>query len=248
MIQLNKKIKFGFTIVELMLSMTFISALLLAIATMTMRMTSMYVKGNTMKDLNSASRTINDDFTHTFNSMTTTPTWSTSDNAQKSGASYISNENYGAFCTGEYSYLWNTAKSLNATNDNTTIRFNDKTSAKDKSLRLVKVKDSLKSFCSGGASLSEVPIDDTTTNLLPNTETGLMVYGIRFYSNDSDLYDASTSQRVVNISYILGTKDDSGNGIINSSSMTCDPTKSQSVQDYCAINKFELTVRTIGRK
>ena len=83
--------KRGFTIVELMLSMTFISALLLAIATMTMRMTSMYVKGNTMKDLNAASRTINDDFTRTFNSMATTPTWQGSYTSVKSG---------------EYSVLW----------------------------------------------------------------------------------------------------------------------------------------------
>ena len=242
--------KRGFTIVELMLSMTFISALLLAIATMTMRMTSMYVKGNTMKDLNAASRTINDDFTRTFNSMATTPTWQGSYTSVKSGAGYVSllDGSAGAFCTGEYSYLWNCHTILNdkALNKTVPIRFNGAANS-DSSVRLVKVKDPAKGFCSSKSNWAKIPQDDTVTNLLPSSESGLMLYDIKFISTDGvPLYDASTNQRVINISYILGTKDDGNNGVINTSSMSCDPTNSQGMQDYCAINKFELTVRTLG--
>ena len=48
----------GFTIIELMIALTFIAFLLIFIVIMTMRITQMYSKGMTLKSINQSSRTI----------------------------------------------------------------------------------------------------------------------------------------------------------------------------------------------
>ena len=74
-----------------------------------------------------------------------------------------------------------------------------------------------------------------------------MIYDIRFYSKEA-LHDQGTNQRMVNISYVLGTGD-ANRGLIDMSNMNCrPPSNAQGMEDYCAINKFDLTVRTLGRR
>ena len=65
----DNKHRQGFTLIELMLSMAMVSLLLIAIVTMSIQMGRIYTKGQTMFDLNAASRTINTDFTRSFNSI-----------------------------------------------------------------------------------------------------------------------------------------------------------------------------------
>ena len=51
----------GFTLIELMLAMTFISVLLLAIAMTIIQIGNIYNKGTTVKEINQAARAIADD-------------------------------------------------------------------------------------------------------------------------------------------------------------------------------------------
>lgn len=244
-------VKKGFTITELMLAMSFVSILLVAIATMTMQLSKIYTKGNTMRDLSSSGRTINDDFTHTFNSIPSFD-WQSVKTSPTPGANYVQKQDgSGAFCSGTYSYLWNNAKTLNDPNSVSAISVRYKnTGVKDTSIRLVKVSDPNGGYCSGGNDWSQIERGDSgnkqTIDLLPEGESGLMLYGIQFNS-DNNLVDEVTNQRVISISYVLGTKNDDGNVSVTSGGATCNP-DNKSGQDYCAINKFDLTVRTLGRK
>lgn len=247
--KLNKK---GFTIVELMLSMSFVSVLLISIAIMGMQLSTIYIKGNTLKDLNAAGRTINDDFTHTFNSLASID-WS---GPKTSGSNYIVSNKAGAFCTGGYSYLWNDAAALNDDNSAKAIRYKG-SNQKDDSIRLIRVSDTNGNYCSANYSSfwDKVPKDDAGSNpvvdLLPAGENGLMVYGIKFFSNDN-MEDKATNQRAITISYILGTKSQkdsaNGKGTIDVVGMKCEPPATSDAADYCAINKFEITVRTLGKR
>lgn len=247
MIRADKKA--AFTIVELMLAMTFVSFLMVAVVLMTMQLSRIYTKGNTMRNLNTAGRTINSDFTTTFNSISVI-NWRGKSSDFGYGEHFVmpsDGSGSGAFCTGRYSYLWNGATILNSktTGKVVPIRFAGKAQS-DSSLRLVKINDPSASYCSSRAGWESVPEGGSVVNLLPPGDTNLMIYGIDFQSNDGILYDQASNQRVVNASYILGTAND--HGTVNVSGMTCQPPASAGgMEDYCAINKFELTVRTLGR-
>ncbi|MDO4872229.1 MAG: type II secretion system protein [bacterium] len=235
MTQLNKK---GFTIVELMLAMGIVSALMIGIAVMVMQMSAIMTRGNTLKELNVAARTINSDFTERFNSVQTVYGWNgESVPSATSGASYIKNANGGAFCTGNFTYLWNSASNLNS-NDPNPVRYDGDDNNSD-AIRLIRIKDTSKKYCNTSNEWTKIPKGTSeVTEVLSTGETGLMIYDISF-----TLANANTvsGQSLINIQYTLGTRSDNG----QVSNSQCNP--GNSYQDYCAINKFNLTVRTIGR-
>ena len=229
--------KKGFTITELMLSMAIVSLLIVAIATTTIQMSKIMTKGKTMKELNVASRSINKDFTEKFNSIQSVWGWDGTSSASTPGgnSNYISNDRGGAFCTGEFSYLWNTANALRAGDG--PIQY---AGSKDNSIRLVRVRDVSKNYCSNPSSWENVPRDaNVVTEIINAGEVDLMIYNISFRA----LSDAVSGQSLINIQYVLGTRSQDATQLI---SQQCQPQSDRA--DYCAINKFDLTVRTIGRK
>ncbi|MBS7346443.1 MAG: prepilin-type N-terminal cleavage/methylation domain-containing protein [Candidatus Sacchiramonaceae bacterium] len=244
--------KQGFTLIELMLSMSMVAVLLIAIVTMSMQMGRIYTKGATMFDLNAASRTINTDFTRSFNSIPSIE-WRNPQNSFGASQNYVvrpstSEPQAGAYCTGNFSYLWNTARILNApaAGRNVPIRY-DGAATSSTEIKLIKILDSSRQYCADSALWTRVPRGGQVIDLLPQSESGLMIYDIRFDSKEA-LRDQSTNQRMVNISYVLGTND-ANRGLIDMSNMNCRPPSSaQGMEDYCAINKFDLTVRTLGRR
>lgn len=231
MIQGNKK---GFTMTELMLAMSIVSILMLAIATMVIQMTNTITRGNTYRDLNISGRSINTDLTKTFNSLSSMNGWDGRENNdffRKIGGS-------GAFCTGDVSYLWNNNSSLDA---RVPIRYSG-TSENDDSIRLIKIKDSSRSYCKESDNgWTNIPRNSSTIEVLSSTETNLRIYDIDFSTNDS-LKSASSGQTLINISYVLGTPASKGLDINN---LNCN---SNAKSNYCAVNRFDLTVRTLGRK
>lgn len=229
-----REVKKGFTIMELLLAMSILSLLLLAIAMMTMQMTNIIAKGTTFKELNSAGRTINSEFTKTLNSIDGMGSWS-----GNSGDSYYRTEGGGgAFCTGKVSYLWNTNDSLESGNGR--IGYASGSSI----IRLVKVRDAARAYCADTNRWHQVPSDtNQTTEILAAGETDLRLYNIQFSSN-SNLKDSASGQTVINIGYVLGTPKTSGVQL-NSGTMNC---TGDTKNNYCAVNKFELTVRTLGRQ
>ena len=241
MIQRNKK---GFTIVELMLAMTAVSLLMVSIAVLTIFIKNIMVRGNTYRELNSASRAINDSFSRSFSSITL-KNWKGGQGPGDDGQAYfIKTPRGGAFCTGSFSYLWNDDSALaeNSTS-RVPVRYSG-TDEEDKSIRMVKVVDNSMYYCYPSPlhrSLiwEGLPRDSTVTEIIPAGETNLMLYDIDFKLIDRDI---DTGQSIVNISYTLGTG--KGEKQISADNASCRP---NSEENYCAINNFNVTVRTIGR-
>ena len=226
--------KKGFTIMELMLAMGVIAFLLLSVAGLIIQMTNTITRGTTYKDLNAASRTINADLTKTFNSTSILDGW---DGRNNSNEYYRVVGGSGAFCTGSVSYLWNTnLEGLGAlivhAEDNNPVRF-------------VKIRDTAKNYCSNNAQSTvwtKVPHDDTVTEILSNSEVNLQLHSISF-SSGGNLINRPSNQMIINIAYVLGTPNN--NDIrMNAGSRNCEGNVKS---NYCAVNKFELTVRTLGR-
>ena len=240
MIQLNKK---GFTIIELMLAMTAVSLLMLSIATLTIFMKDIMVKGNTYRELNAASRNINNSLSRSFNSISL----SGLDGQMRAAATagpvyYVKTGQAGAFCTGSFSYLWNDDLVLKDPDAVAPIRYSGAATT-DKSIRFIKVVDSSMQYCdpaTRNTAWVTVPRDSSVNEVLSSGETNMMLYDVNFsqIATDND-----TGQSLINISYILGTGSDAAQQI-TATGGTCTP---NSDENYCAINNFNVTVRTIGR-
>lgn len=221
----NKK---GFTIIELLLAMTMVSFLMMAIAGMILQMTTLMTRGNTFRELNAAGRTVNDDFTRSFNSLSKLD-WDGLRGDSLGGGDFIRNDEWGAFCTGNFSYLWN-------------MRGSEVIQSNGSPIKLVRIRDADKRYCrasaTGGATshLSNLPANEIK-EIIGNGEVDLRIFDINFELLRSD---NDSGQNLIKISYVLRTAHD---GEINQPN--CNPTNQ--LRDYCAINKFEVIVRTLGR-
>lgn len=135
-IRKNAKNKAGFTIVEVTLVTAFVAMLLIAITVIITQMTAIYQKGMTLKAVNSVGRNLVSEFTTAINSAPSIDSVSLCNTLVNEGTSretcledgafkfiYQSyggiqhdditntdgNVQYaGVFCTGDYSYVWNT--------------------------------------------------------------------------------------------------------------------------------------------
>lgn len=124
--QIHTKAKAGFTMVELSITLAFIAALLITIAIITNNIVTIYQKGMTIKAVNSVGRGLIDELTAAINTAPSVDTTSLcnslasgdvdaciKDHAFKyifqANKNSTTNEQYnGVFCTGYYSYIWNT--------------------------------------------------------------------------------------------------------------------------------------------
>jgi len=128
--------KSGFTLIELSFAIAFISVLLITITLITNEIVSLYRRGYSMKAVNQVGRDLIDDFTAAITGSPTVNIVSTfcngydttnkedcaKDSGQKavyhqyyttahienSGSNYSTVPLGGVFCTGRYSYVWNT--------------------------------------------------------------------------------------------------------------------------------------------
>lgn len=128
--KLSQQSKSGFTLVELSIAMAFIAILLIAIAIVASNMVAIYQKGLSLKAVNSVGRGLIDEFTSAINTAPSVDTTSLCNSLASGNTAacksdrafkYIYQEQRstpdgngnsvqynGIFCTGHYSYLWNT--------------------------------------------------------------------------------------------------------------------------------------------
>ena len=293
MIEKSKK---GFTLVELSLAVAFISVLLLTIGWLTIHITSTYEKGLAMKAINSSAKEIIDDISRAiaaspartisslcsevYNPETRPNAYKNcvDDNARK--LSYqqryanvkIKGENKqvpvnGVFCTGRYSYIWNTAYVLNR-DDYETIAQNASFNGNN-TFRLLKVSDFSRSLCvqhmvpteylydedttyvsSGDTVMDKVGNTNfvgirTITDLLDNSENDIAIYDFTIFSPS---FHYLTSSGYYSGTFILATL--RGGVDINATGDFCtDPPDNLNTDfAYCAINKFNFSTRAAGEK
>lgn len=124
--------KKAFTIIELMLAMAFLGTMLLGIATLILQITNIYQKGLSIRGINAVGREIISDLTRTVEAsrvnVAINPS-STKSNGdinteisdelvRRARADYFvetvkdGKQMGGVFCTGSYSYVWNTAENI----------------------------------------------------------------------------------------------------------------------------------------
>lgn len=133
----------GFTIIELLLSLTFVAFILLFITSAIIQTTRLYSKGTTMRQINQVGRQLSDELYRNMRYQRP-----------------VINMGTKRLCTGTYSYAWNTldlsSRTLTDTNKFTLASATEPIS-------LIRGQDTAKAWCSSSADIDK---NDTVQELL----------------------------------------------------------------------------------
>lgn len=211
----------GFTLIELMLSMAFISVMLMAIALCILQMSTIYTRGETLRQVNQASRIIASDLERTMGGADVTSI----------RASVV--ESNGRLCTGQFTYVW----SLPPNEDGSPQYPNNRYIDNEEQIRLVRIADSGATYCIN----PNQQIDITTARPVELLVAGDRTLQVRKLSVAEGREGSLTGQRLYNINVMLGTEN------VDSIDATTDrcrpPSDLDSDVTYCAVNEFGITVR-----
>lgn len=235
----------GFTLIELMLAMAFISVLLLAIAMTIIQVGVIYNKGMTLKEVNQSARSISDELRRGI----------ASSEAFTLGTKYVTNSAGGRLCLGQSSYVWNYGKAITQSDANRTRYATAVLNTTLGSIRFLKVPDSAGIYCAINPATGKFLYGDIRTqdaSVAVNTTTELLKAGDRTLSihqfsitSGPNSTDASTGQQLYNISFTIGT------GVITAltsdQSACLPPNDPNSDFAYCTVQKFSLVVRAGDR-
>ena len=278
-----KEHKKGFTIIEITLAMTFLAILMVSIATLIMRVTNIYQKGLAMRAINATGTEIIEDITRTIGAASYLVDIHSQD-AELGGngvmeydnnyklvekyyydyTAYNENHNgknfnvqyFGVLCTGDYSYIWNTARALDP--DFTTKNF---ITVNGEKVKMVRVYDREQTQCNKDkngsvANLAKrnylpvtinVPVDNVV-ELINNDEMDLALYE---FNITPATQSAITRQSFISANFILATRQGGIN--INANGDFCRGEDNEfkdeyegTMFNYCAVNKFSFSARTGG--
>lgn len=234
--------KKGFTLIELMLAMTFISMLLLAIALTIVQIANIYNKGIITKEVNQTSRAISDELSL---AMRSSGTFSLS-------TKYVQSPWGGRLCMGQYSYIWNYGKAL-ASQDANRNQYSGPAPSGNTvvsggitryEISLVKVPDAGGSYCVANGSGTYPKIDPTNAiELLRTGDHALVLHNLTVTSVPSGA-DALSSQQLYKVSYTIGTSDMNA---LNSDQTLCKgPGVAGSDLNYCVVSQFTIVLRVVN--
>jgi type II secretory pathway pseudopilin PulG len=219
----------GFTIIEITLAMSFVSALLLAIAMLVIQMGDIYTRGVVLKEVNQASRVITDELQRSISSS--------SPFAVDSGR-YINQVGGGRLCLLGYTYVWNYGRAIDQGVTSNLNRYSGNDS--NKTIRFVKVPDQNASYCEDPSS--NIAYEGAIEILNPS-EYSLVLHKLSIESGSSAV-DALSGQRMYRVSFVLGTNNQGSITFSGQSGdATCSP-PADSDDSYCAINQFAITIRS----
>ncbi len=221
----------GFTLIELMLAMSFVSMLLVAIALTVIQIGNIYNQGLTLKDVNQAGRSLTSELQRSIAQIAPF-------NINPGiGSRYIVQDWGGRLCIGQYSYIWNYGDALK---NNDSARLNIYSNSNNQ-IRFVKAVDPNASYCIE----SSKKIDSTTaTELLNVGEHDLAIHNFTVSTNNS-ASDSKTGQQMYSIEFFIGTNDQ--NALTTSAStnnVMCKPPDQPGADPaYCSINQFDIVAR-----
>ena len=232
--------KTGFTIVETMISVIFISILLIAVGAVSLHIINAYQRGIVLKMVNETGRAISDDLRNSLAS-----------GSVNLADDFYTTPEYGIFCTGNYTYIWNYASALKTPNSHI-IRYrgasvND-VKSDDNRIRLIKILDRSRQYCVIGRDYSaiegSIPAPASTSGenkaieVIKPSEGDLMIYDMAVARGASD---GATNQSLYQISFSIGTFQHKE--IIKQGQ--CVPNEADQVN--CAINRFDISILTKER-
>lgn len=270
--------KKGFTILELALAMAFLSFLLLAIGMVTIQVAQIYQKGIAIKNVNSVSRELTEEFNQTISASRYQPPAETETTGFKYNVYFEQTKNIelggvskevpinGAFCTGRYSYIWNTGYALNSDNKvtggdsgedyyNANVRavyqYTDENgnetnyeNPNGEPLRLLKLRDTSKAVCTSHDPSSNIYTGGSNPiEILSASDGNLALYDLTIFT---PVYHANSGHTFFTGSFILGTV--RGGVDITLSGDYCQDRLANFTTDftYCSVNKFNFAARAAG--
>lgn len=233
-----KQSRRAFTIIELMLAMTFISVLLVLISFTIIQIGTIYNKGMTLKEVNQTGRAISDDINRNLSAG----------RPFTLATNYFNTPNVsGRLCLGNYTYIWNYADALSSGNTNV-ARYAGLPLTTEQ-IRLVKVPDAGALYCvrSGGAFVNrDIRAQDRslTTELLKSGDRLLSIHQFSLTTSAAGT-DALTSQQLYNATFTIGTGDVTA---LNTARTSClPPGNINSNFSFCAVQQFKLVMRAGNR-
>ena len=278
--------KNGFTMVELMLSMVFLAVLMMTIAVLVMHVVSTYQKGLAIRAVNATGRALIDDFSR---SVAASPYSDIQDDYSFITGEFITGSGmkkyymqtpgtggvplHGVFCTGLFSYIWNTGYALNdarSANDySNTLRYRySMTDEPESNFKLIKVPDRERLVCYQYATFDSRTIcrpdhynmydntcmadprqdsgdrlDFAPLELLDSSEDELAIYDFKVFPATQN---PTTHQTFYTATFILATL--RGGVDIFTRGNYCEPGANDLNTDfnYCSINKFNFAMRATG--
>ena len=235
--------RYGFTIIELVIAMGFVSVLLIAIAMTVIQIGNIYNRGITLKDVNQAGRSLTSELLRSIN---------------QSAPFLLSNryvqQNWGGrLCLGQYSYIWNYGKALTPPLDSNRNVFSDSVNE----IRFVKVLDPNASYCTKSVVGDYIDVlSSEAVELLNVGQHNLAIHDFIITTtlddpstplvNENTTGDSKTGQQLYSIVFTIGTNDqlalDFSDGLI-----VCKPpseTAEGADPSYCSINQFNILARS----
>lgn len=239
MIHANTK---GFTLVELMLAMTFISVLILSIALTVMQVSGIYYKGMTLKQVNQAGRDISNDLRRTLSAQQeidpATDYVEVSDGTNRIG---------GRLCVGKITYLWNYGEAIQKGSSSLLLRSSVDTSG-DNFIRLGKIQDPTRSYCAkdpktGVIAKKAIPSTEFTryNTVLGDGDSSLNIYKLDRPIAPTQAYDPATKQRLYTLNFTIGSGD--YETMMPDFSRCKDPGILGADLQYCMVEQFGIVVR-----
>lgn len=249
----------GFTLVELMIAMTFVTFLLLVIAGFVIQMSNIYSKGLTMMSVNKAGRAVVDDMRRTVGAskpFDLTKAYISQDGPSLNNPA-INRQKGGRFCTGAYTYVWNIGTEVKTDSSGKIQNQENKYESAPPSsgytpLRFVRLQDVGGHYCAKNATGAfEKPIisKPDATELFSDNSIMVQCFQINTMQCNSSVnnpptyltkYDAS-GQQLYFISMLISNADKEA---IDSSDSCKKPSDDAAYQNYCAVNEFDFTLRS----
>lgn len=243
----------GFTLIELMLAMAFVSVLLVTIAMTVIQMATIYNRGITLKEVNQAARDISDDMRRSVQSasvFTINSDGTDSANLVQTRSS-VGGSNVvvtGRLCLGKYSYLWNTASAIETGfSGRTTILTSSGSRGSD--INFAKVPDSTKKYCakdSSGSLLYGDILNSDASNVTELLKQGDRTLRLLYFSVSTidSANDPLSGQRLYTVAYTIGTGKVSTMNLESGIPTSClGPNDAGSDFVYCNVQPFTIALR-----
>lgn len=213
----------GFTIIELTISMVFISIMILAIAATIILTADSYNKGLTLKAVTTAGSSVSTDMQRSIGS-------SMPFSVDAGSPRYVADSFGGRLCLDKYSYIWNYGKAINQG----TAR--NKFTSGTNTIRLSKVPDVGGAYCLNSTSTIS-PTD--AVDLLSSGERNLSIHQFVIESATT-AFDSLSNNRLYNVTFTIGTNVDSA---MNADYLSCkQPGVSGADPAYCSVQQFTFSV------
>lgn len=227
---MNQDNKKGFTLIELMLSMTFIAILLVAIALTTIQISTIYTKGITLREVDQAGRSLSDELQRNISSSVPFDVTPKKDDSPATATSkYVVRENAGGrLCLGRYTYAWNYGKVLG-----TSSVYNKYTDGTE--IRFVKVKDAGGGLCANPALNIQ---KSDAKEVLTSGDRDLVIHKFSIVKTTGD---DEIGQTLYAVSMTIGTNDRQQ---LTTNDTSCKP-PSGGIGDesYCSVNQFDIIAK-----